>query len=126
MKQKKPKPSETKWITLEEFAEMIGITMDLALFTQTTPEMADASIMMKILSSEFWASIEWMFLIPANRLGVLFLSPAQISLSSYVFDFLAQLWSNAFWLKLPTTVDDYVGMVLILFGMYAAKFKLFG
>ena len=104
---------------------MIGLTMDLALFTQTTPEMADASIMMKILSSEFWASIEWMFLIPANRLGVLFLSPAQISLSSYVFDFLAQLWSNAFWLKLPTTVDDYVGMVLILFGMYAAKFKLF-
>jgi uncharacterized protein (DUF486 family) len=100
---------------------MIGLTMDFALFTQTTPEMADAGI----LSSEFWASIEWMFLIPANRLGVLFLSPAQISLSSYVFDFLAQLWSNAFWLKLPTTIDDYVGMVLILFGMYAAKFKLF-
>ncbi len=104
---------------------MIGLTMDLALFTQTTPEMADASIFMKILSSEFWASIEWMFLIPANRLGILFLSPAQISLSSYVFDFLAQLWSNAFWLKLPTTIDDYVGMALILFGMYAAKFKLF-
>jgi uncharacterized protein (DUF486 family) len=77
-------------------------------------------------ASEFWASIEWMFLIPANRLGILFLSPAQISLSSYVFDFLAQLWSNAFWLKLPTTVDDYAGMVLILFGMYAAKFKVFG
>ena len=105
---------------------MIGITMDFALFTQTTPEMADAGIFTKILSSEFWASIEWMFLIPANRLGVQFLSPAQISLSSYVFDFLAQLWSNAFWLKLPTTVDDYVGMVLILFGMYAAKFKIFG
>ena len=104
---------------------MIGLTMDLALFTQTTPEMADASIFMKILSSEFWASIEWMFLIPANRLGILFLSPAQISLSSYVFDFLAQLWSNSFWLKLPTTIDDYVGMALILFGMYAAKFKLF-
>ena len=104
---------------------MIGLTMDLALFTQTTPEMADASIFMKILSSEFWASIEWMFLIPAQRIGILFLSPAQLSLSSYVFDFLAQLWSNAFWIKLPTTIDDYVGMVLILFGMYAAKFKLF-
>ena len=105
---------------------MIGVTMDFALFTQTTPGMENAGIMMKILSSEFWASIEWMFLIPANRLGVLFLSPAQISLSSYVFDFLAQLWSNAFWLKLPTTIDDYVGMILILFGMYAAKFKVFG
>ena len=95
------------------------------VFGLVGPTASGKSDIGKILSSEFWASIEWMFLIPANRLGVLFLSPAQISLSSYVFDFLAQLWSNAFWLKLPTTVDDYVGMVLILFGMYAAKFKLF-
>ena len=105
---------------------MIGLTMDFALFTQTTPEMKDANIFAKILSSEFWASIEWMFLIPANRIGNTFLSAAQISLSSYVFDFLAQLWSNTYWLKLPTTVDDYVGMFLILFGMYAAKYTLFG
>jgi uncharacterized protein (DUF486 family) len=105
---------------------MIGLTMDFALFTQTTPDMADAGILAKILSSEFWASIEWMFLIPANRIGNTFLSAPQISLSSYVFDFLAQLWSNSFWLKLPTTVDDYVGMFLILFGMYAAKYTVFG
>lgn len=105
---------------------MIGLTMDFALFTQTTPEMKDATIPSKILSSEFWASIEWMFLIPANRIGNTFLTAPQISLSSYVFDFLAQLWSNTFWLKLPTTIDDYVGMVLILFGMYVAKFSLFG
>jgi uncharacterized protein (DUF486 family) len=63
---------------------------------------------------------------PANRIGNTFLTPAQISLSSYVFDFLAQLWSNAFWLNLPTTIDDYIGMFLILFGMYAAKYTLFG
>jgi len=105
---------------------MIGLTMDFALFTQTTPEMKDVNIFVKILSSEFWASIEWMFLIPANRIGNTFLSAAQISLSSYVFDFLAQLWSNAYWLNLPTTIDDYVGMFLILFGMYAAKYSLFG
>ena len=105
---------------------MIGLTMDFALFTQTTPEMKDAHIFAKILSSEFWASIEWMFLIPANRIGNTFLTAAQISLSSYVFDFLAQLWSNIYWLKLPTTIDDYVGMGLILFGMFAAKYTLFG
>jgi len=104
---------------------MIGLTMDFALFTQTTPEMENSNIFAKILSSEFWASIEWMFLIPANRIGNTFLSAAQISLSSYVFDFLAQLWSNVFWLKLPTTIDDYVGMVLIFFGMYSAKYTIF-
>jgi uncharacterized protein (DUF486 family) len=105
---------------------MIGLTMDFALFTQTTPEMKDASIFGKMITSEFWASIEWMFLIPANRIGNTFLSATQISLSSYVFDFLAQLWSNSYWLKLPTTIDDYVGMFLILFGMYAAKYTTFG
>ena len=105
---------------------MIGLTMDFALFTQTTSDMKDAHILVKILSSEFWASIEWMFLIPANRIGITFLSAPQISLSSYIFDFLAQLWSNTYWLKLPTTIDDYVGMCLIFFGMYAAKYTIFG
>ena len=105
---------------------MIGLTMEFALFTQTTSAMKNANILSKILSSEFWASIEWMFLIPANRIGNTFLSAAQISLSSYVFDFLAQLWSNAYWLKLPTTIDDYVGMCLILFGMFSAKYTIFG
>ena len=36
---------------------MIGLTMDFALFTQTTPDMKDAGIFAKLLSSEFWASI---------------------------------------------------------------------
>ena len=105
---------------------MIGLTMDFALFTQTTSGMKDAGILTKILTSEFWAYIEWMFVIPAQRIGNTFLNPAQLSLSSYVFDFLAQLWSNTYWLKLPTTIDDYVGMALILFGMFASKYVLFG
>ena len=105
---------------------LIGLTMDFALFTQTTPAMKDAAMAAKVLSSEFWASIEWMFVIPANRIGNGFLTAPQLSLSSYVFDFLAQIWSNAYWLKLPTTIDDYVGMGLIFFGMFASKYVLFG
>ena len=105
---------------------MVGLTMDFALFTQTTSGMKDASIFQKILTSEFWATIEWMFIIPAQRIGNNFLTAPQLSLSSYVFDFLAQLWSNEYWLKLPTTIDDYVGMALILFGMFASKFVIFG
>ena len=105
---------------------MVGLTMDFALFTQTTAGMKDAGILQKILTSEFWATIEWMFVIPSNRIGNTFLNPAQLSLSSYVFDFLAQLWSNTYWLKVPTTIDDYVGMILILFGMFASKYVIFG
>ena len=111
------------WFILNVF---IGLTMDIAMFSQTTGDGKNASIMEKLITSEFWASIEWMFIIPANRIGNAFLNPAQISLTSYVFDFFAQILSNTFWLKLPTSIDDYVGMVLIMIGMYVSKFKTLG
>lgn len=104
----------------------IMVTMDLALFMQTTPSMKDAGFFKKILVSEFWATIEWMFVIPVNRIGNWFLSAAQVSLSSYVFDFLGQILSNRFWLKLPTTIDDYAAMIIILIGMVIAKWHILG
>jgi uncharacterized protein (DUF486 family) len=104
----------------------IMVTMDLALFMQTTPGMKDAGTIKKIMTAEFWATIEWMFVIPSNRIGNWFLTAAQVSLSSYVFDFLGQVLSNAFWLKLPTTLDDYAAMVLILGAMVISKYHLLG
>ena len=105
---------------------LVGLTMDIAMFSQTTGDGKNAPLMEKIITSEFWASIEWIFAIPAIRIGNTFLNPAQISLTSYVFDFFAQILSNTFWLKLPTSIDDYVGMVLIMFGMYVSKLKVLG
>jgi len=52
------------------------------------------------------------------------MSAAQVSLWSYIFDFLGQILSNVFWLKLPTTLDDLIGMVLIFIGMAISSFKL--
>ncbi|HCV50296.1 MAG TPA: hypothetical protein DGP89_03040 [Saprospirales bacterium] len=104
----------------------IALTMDLAMFMQTTPDMKEAGFWKKLAVSEFFATIEWMFIIPSNRLGNKFLTAAQVSLSSFVFDFLGQIASNTFWLKLPTTLDDYVGMVLIMIGMAISTYKVFG
>lgn len=111
------------WVALNL---LIGLTMDFALFTQTTEPLKSASLPLKLISSEFWASIEWLFLIPANRIGNRFFTAPQLSLTSYVFDFIAQIWSNSVWLRLPTTLDDYISMGLILFGMGVSKFTLFG
>jgi len=105
---------------------IIVVTMQFALFTQTTTGMKNEPMLLKLITSEFWATIEWIFVIPAQRIGYTFLNPAQLAMSSYVFDFLSQLWSNTFWLHLPTTPGDYVGMVLVLLGMFLAKFRVFG
>jgi len=110
------------WLVLNIF---IVLLMDLALFQQTTPEMKNASFLKKVMGAEKWATIEWLFVIPANRMGNLFLTAPQISLSSYVFDFLGQLVTNRYWLHVPTTVDDYTGMVIILLGMFISAYKIF-
>ena len=49
----------------------------------------------------------------------------QLNLSSFVFDFLGQIATNKFLLDLPTTVDDYTAMVLILIAMYISLYKIF-
>jgi uncharacterized protein (DUF486 family) len=102
----------------------IMVFMDLAMFMQTTPGMKDASFLKKLGVSEMLATLEWLFIIPANRIGNKFMSAAQVSLWSYIFDFLGQILSNVFWLKLPTTLDDLIGMVLIFIGMAISSFKL--
>ena len=105
---------------------MLLIAFDLAIFMQTTLKGADATFYNKLLTSEFWATIEWFFVIPANRLGNTFLNPAQVSLSSYVFDFIGQIVVNKYWLLVPTTLDDYLAMVLILAAMAFSSFRTFG
>ena len=88
--------------------------------------MKDASFLKKLGVAELMATIEWMFIIPANRMGNRFMSAAQVSLWSYIFDFLGQILSNAFWLKLPTTAADYTAMLLIFIGMYISVYKILG
>jgi uncharacterized protein (DUF486 family) len=104
---------------------MVAITMDLAFFVNNTDFMKNSNFIKKLAMSEFWATIEWMFLIPANRMGNKILTAAQVNLSSFVFDFLGQIATNAFLLKMPTTIDDYAAMGLILLGMYISVYKTF-
>lgn len=113
----------TYWLILNL---LICGTMDLALFKQTTPAMKAASFFEKLKVTEFWVTIEWMFIIPANIIGSYFLTVPQISLSSFFFDFLGQLISNKFWLNIHTSVDDYVAMALFMTGLYIAKFEVLG
>jgi len=111
------------WFLLMSVACILTI---FSLFFQTTPYIKNTSIFIKLLVTELSATVLWAFAIPAQRIGYLILTPFQLSLSSEVFTFASQLLADKFWLKKITTIDDYVAMVLILFGMVIAKLKLFG
>ena len=104
----------------------VVVLMDLAMFQQTTPEMENASFLKKLMWSEFWATLQMMFVIPVNRLGNAFFTAPQLSLSSYVFNFIGQIMTNLFWLKKPVFIDDYASMFIILGAMYVSAYKLLG
>jgi uncharacterized protein (DUF486 family) len=105
---------------------LVVLCMDLAFFMQTTFSSENATLFNKLLTTEFWATMEWLVLIPAQRIGNTFLNPAQLNLSSFVFNFIGQYFTNNYWLKIPTTLDDYAGMAIILFAMYLSKMRLIG
>ena len=105
---------------------IVAITVMLAMFLQTTFKGTDATMYNKLVASEFWATVEWLFVVPMHRLGYTFLNPAQLALSSYVFQFLGQIFSNEFWLNVRTTIDDYIGMFFIFLGMIVSKLVLLG
>lgn len=111
------------WIFLNIITTML---MDLAMFNQDTPSMKDAPFKKKLGMAELWATLEWMVLIPANRIGNRFLTAAQISLSSFVFDFVGQLVTNKFYIHTVTTIDDYISMIIIMFAMAISTYKLCG
>ena len=104
---------------------MVAITMDLAFFVNNMDFMKNSKFIKKLAMAEFWATIEWIFLIPANRMGNRILTAAQVNLSSFVFDFLGQIATNFFLLDMPTTIDDYAAMGLIMLGMYFSIYKTF-
>jgi len=111
------------WIVLNLITVAL---MDIALFYQGTPAMKDATITKKLLTTEFWATGQWLFIIPASRIGNKFLSAAQLGLASFVYDFIGQIVTNIFWLKIPITIDDWAAMVIILGAMYVSIYKIFG
>lgn len=104
---------------------LVVILMDVALFYQGTPAMKNASFAKKLMATELFASLQWLFIIPSERIGNKFLSAPQLGLASFVFDFLGQIGTDMFWLKIPITIDDWAAMIIILGAMYISIYKLF-
>ena len=104
---------------------LVVAAMDAALFYQGTPGMKNASFTHKLLVTELFATIQWFGIIPASRIGNTFLTAAQLGLASFVYDFIGQIVTDIFWLKVPITVDDWAAMLIILSAMYVSVYRVF-
>lgn len=99
---------------------------DIALFLQTTKEHVNDTLLEKIIANEFWATAMWCVAIPAMRIGVSIMNPIKLTIASYLFLFGSQIITNTFWLKIPTTIDDYASIAVVVFGLLISAYKVFG
>lgn len=111
------------WLSLTVLA---SILQEIALFMQTTKAHINDTLLEKIIANEFWATCMWCAAIPAMRIGVSIMNPIKLTIVSYLFLFGSQIVSNTFWLKVPTTIDDYVAICIVVAGLLVATYKVFG
>lgn len=115
-----------------KLAAWLGLTIiatglqEIALFLQTTKARVNDTLLEKIIANEFWATAMWCVAIPAMRIGVSVMNPIKLTIAAYLFLFGSQIISNTFWLHVPTTVDDYVSICIVIFGLLISTYKVFG
>lgn len=121
-----------KLTIIYKLALWIGLTIismalqDIALFLQTTKAHINDTLLEKILANEFWATLMWCVAIPALRIGVSIMNPIKLTIASYLFLFGSQIVTNTVWLHVPTTMDDYASIVVVVFGLLISTYKVFG
>lgn len=115
-----------------KLALWIGLTsvsmalQDIALFLQTTKAHVNDTLFEKIIANEFWATAMWCVAIPAMRIGVSIMNPIKLTIASYLFLFGSQIISNTFWLHIPTTIDDYASILVVIAGLLISTYRVFG
>jgi hypothetical protein len=94
-------------------------------FMQTLPFMKESTYLYKLLTSEFWATLNILIYVPYLRLANEFLNPAQLLLYGYFTSFASQLVSNKYVFISPTSYDDYVAMFIMFCAMGVSVYKIF-
>jgi len=102
------------------------VLQDIALFLQTTKAHVNDTLLEKIIANEFWATAMWCVAIPALRIGVSIMNPIKLTIASYLFLFGSQIITNTVWLHVPTTIDDYASIVVVVAGLLISTYKVFG
>ena len=109
------------------FLTTISTTLqEIALFMQTTKAHINDTLFEKIVANQFWATCMWYVAIPAMRIGVSIMNPIKLTIAGYLFLFGSQIISNTFWLHVPTTLDDYVAIGVVVCGLLVSTYKVFG
>lgn len=115
-----------RWLLIILLSIMAALFSQLSLFIPTMKSVEKMNMVIKTGLSLILLFVEWMFIIPFIRIGLIVMNPIQITIFVFFVTFVIQLITNVYVFGNKNTIDDYVASVLMLIGIVISKMGLFG
>jgi hypothetical protein len=115
-----------RWLLIIILSILSTLFSQLSLFIPTMKSVEKMNMLIKTGLSIVLLFVQWIFIIPFIRIGLMVMNPIQITIFVFFVTFVIQLITNVYVFGNKNTVDDYVASVLMLIGIFISKMGLFG
>ena len=114
------------WIKITVLCIIACIISQIALFAGNMEgTLIHSSIVVRMIISIAFLVVQLLFMIPFIEQGMKVMRPVQLVLFVFLWTFIVQLIVNVYIFGNNNTIDDYVGMIFILLGIFISRFRIF-
>jgi hypothetical protein len=97
----------------------------LSLFILTLDSIKHLNIIIKFIISICFLLIQLFFMVYYISLGIQLMDAISLVILVFILTFIMQLVTNYYIFGNKNTIDDYIGMIIMIFGIIISKTRLF-
>lgn len=118
--------TNTYKLALVILCAIIGTLLgQFALFISTISEFDHLHLVIKLMISIFLTLIQLGFMVYYVNVGIEIMNPISLVMLVFIITFILQLITNIYIYGNKNTIDDYVGMVIMIIGIFISKTQVF-
>lgn len=114
-----------KWALVLICAIFGTLCGQFSLFIMTLPEIRDLNMLIKMLISICFTLIQLGFMVYYIKLGMQLMNTVTLVIFVFIITFILQLITNYYIYGNKNTLDDYVGMIIMIIGIIISKTQIF-
>jgi drug/metabolite transporter (DMT)-like permease len=96
-----------------------------SLFIPVLSEFDHLHMLIKLMISIFLTLIQLGFMVYYVNFGIKIMNPISLVMLVFIITFILQLITNVYIYGNKNTLDDYVGMVIMIIGIFVSKTQVF-
>jgi hypothetical protein len=114
------------WILVLVCAILGTLFSQLSLFIVTLPQITHLNIIIKVTISICLLLIQLGFMVYYIQIGIEIMDTISLVILVFLITFIMQLITNYYIFGNKNTIDDYVGMLIMIVGIIISKTQIFG